>query len=197
MLTISNGLEQKTDLNIQPAKVRLKNTVKDGYCWLHKPEVEHIFSKCLSRQTLAAYEEICSGVGVSFEAIAAPRTGEDSIGLGNPIVPQSAPQLSVSDGSSEIESTGTHETYDMSTELLYQLLLSVQQSLVAERADRERQDCEVRALQIECERLTGKYTETTDVMCKCLHALDAITASVGALREEISESINRIALASS
>lgn len=191
LLITRNDLEEKTDLNIQPKQVRLTNTEKDGYCWLHKPEVAHIFSRCLSKQTLTAYEEICSGVGVNFEAIATPRACFQN-SLENPAIVQSAPQLSISEGSSEVGSIGMHETYDMSTELMYQLLLSAQQSMIAERTERESKECELRALQTEYERLSAKHSQITNVMYKSLGTLDSIAISVGELREEIYSSIEGI-----
>ncbi|KAL7940606.1 hypothetical protein V8C42DRAFT_337093 [Trichoderma barbatum] len=190
---LAKHIKQKTDLNIQPAQVRLTNTERYGYYWLHKPEVAHIFSKCLSRQTLAAYEEICSGVGVNFEAVAASRACFQN-SLENLVIIQSAPQLSVSEGSSEVESIGTRETYDMSTELMHQLLLSAQQCLVAERVERESKECEIRALEAKYERLSAERTQTTNIMYKCLTTLDVITASVLELREEINRSMERTVL---
>ncbi|KAL7940066.1 hypothetical protein V8C42DRAFT_356493 [Trichoderma barbatum] len=190
---ISYDLEQKTDLNIQPARVRLTNTERYGYYWLHKPEAAHIFSKCLSRQTIAAYEEICSGVGVNFEAVAASRACFQN-SLENPVIVQSAPQLSVPEGSSEVESIDTREAYDMSTELMHRLLLSAQQCLVAERVERESKECEIRALEAKYERLSAEHTQTTDIMYKCLTTLDVITASVRELREEINRSMERMVL---
>ncbi|KAL7936935.1 hypothetical protein V8C35DRAFT_294237 [Trichoderma chlorosporum] len=118
-----DNLEQKTHLDIQPARVRLINTEKDGYCWLHKPKVAHIFSRCLSRQTLAGYEEICSGVSVDFEAVAAPRVS-DQIFLERPEVTQTALQFPEHSGGLEIKAINMPETGDVSNELMYQLLLS-------------------------------------------------------------------------
>ncbi|KAL7783248.1 hypothetical protein V8C37DRAFT_414936 [Trichoderma ceciliae] len=188
---ISNDLEQKTGLNIPPAQVRLTNTEKYGYCWLRKPGAEHIFSRRLSRQTLAGYKEICSGVGVDFEAVAAPGVS-DQISLENPAIIQPAPQLSVLNGGSEIESIGTPET--MSNGAMFELLLTAHQGWVDERAASEKKDCEIRAVQTENERLNVKLRLTTDIMCKSLHALEAIAASLGGLREEITTSIERIVL---
>lgn len=171
--------------------MRTTNTAKDGYCWLYKPEAAHLFSRCLSRQPLSAYKQICSGIGDSFEAITAPGASEDTCSPRNFVLPPSTPQLPLSDSSPDIESFKTHEAYDIPTELLHELLLSIQQSLVTEREGRERQDSEMKMLQTECNQLTEKYSETTDAMGRCICVLDAITASVGELRKEISESIKR------
>lgn len=171
--------------------MRTTNTAKHGYCWQYTPEAAHLFSKCLSRQTLSAYKQICSGVGKSFEAIIAPRACEDISSSTNLVLPQSTPHLPVSNNCPEIESFSTHEAYDLSTELLHELHFSIQQSLVEEREERERQESELRRLQAEYGRLTEKYNETTDAMCGCLRALGAIAALVEDLREEISESIKR------
>lgn len=185
---MDNYLEKKTDLNIKPSRVRTTNTEKDGYCWLYKPEVAHLFSRCLSRQPLSTYEQLCSGVGDSFEAIAAPRAPKDPYSPRNLILPPPTPRAKLSNRNPEIEPFNKGETHDTPTEL-QELLLSIRQSLVTEREGRDAQKSEMMMLQTEYDRLTEKYNDTMDAMGRCIGILDVVTASVGELRYEISESI--------
>lgn len=187
---MDNDLEKKTDLNIKPSRVRTTNTEKDGYCWLYKPEVAHLFSRCLSRQPLSAYEQLCSGVGDSFEAIAAPRPPKDTYCPRNSVLPTTTPRAKLSNRNPRMNSFNKGETHDTSTEL-QELLLSIRQSLVTEREGRDAQESEMMMLQTKYDRLTEKYNDTMDAIGRCIGILDVVTASVGELRYKISESIKR------
>jgi hypothetical protein len=54
--------------------------VEDGYMWAALPEKEELFTRQLSKHSTGVYMELCQGVGVSFEAIAQPRSDTEGMG---------------------------------------------------------------------------------------------------------------------
>jgi hypothetical protein len=53
--------------------------IREGYMWGPLPEKEHLFNKHLftkqlSKHSIGAYMELCREIGVSFEAVAQPRS---------------------------------------------------------------------------------------------------------------------------
>ncbi|KAH7031049.1 uncharacterized protein B0I36DRAFT_267715 [Microdochium trichocladiopsis] len=71
---LSQHLQERLGLSIQPSNVRLHSTREDGYVWHFIPEVQHLFAKNLSEHSLRAYKELCEGVGKTFEAAVATST---------------------------------------------------------------------------------------------------------------------------
>lgn len=138
------------------------------------------------------YKRLCSEVGVTFLAIRVPRAGEDLSSLRNPVVMESTPPELALVGNISTGSSDSQDSCSVPTELLHQLLISVQQSLVVERADREMLEQEVRNLKAEREQLTTKYCLAADLMQSWLHALDVMAATVGELREDIGNSKQRM-----
>jgi hypothetical protein len=60
---------------IEPAQVRLKPDIQDGYMWNALLERQHLFTKQLSKHSVRAYMELCREVGKSFEAVAQENLG--------------------------------------------------------------------------------------------------------------------------
>ncbi len=60
---------------IEPAQVRLKSEVHDGYMWSALPERQHLFTKQLSKHSVGAYMELCREVDRSFKAVAQETLG--------------------------------------------------------------------------------------------------------------------------
>lgn len=129
---------------------------------------------------------------MTFEAIKAPRAGEDLSSLRTTVAMESTPPELALVGNISTGSSNAQNSCSMPTELLHQLLRSVQQSLVVERTEREMVEQEVRNLKAEREHLTLKYCFATDVMQSWLHTLDVMAATVEKLREDISGSKQRM-----
>ncbi|KAI1416943.1 hypothetical protein F5Y13DRAFT_185777 [Hypoxylon sp. FL1857] len=66
---LSEHINQKLGIEIEPPQVRLHTNTDDGYSWQVLPEKRHLFSKNLSDHSIKAYKELCEGVGATFEAI--------------------------------------------------------------------------------------------------------------------------------
>jgi hypothetical protein len=64
----------KLGISIKPAEVRLITRSDDPYTWQVLQEKQHLFTKHLSKHSIGAYRELYRGVGVSFEAIPAPKS---------------------------------------------------------------------------------------------------------------------------
>lgn len=191
-------------MTVEPAKVRLTNTAKECYSWSYRPEVAHLFSRNLSDHRLSAYEDLCSEVGVSFEAIT-PFGANGSIAVQTDaaapqlraILPQQ-PHHDRHSAAKTVEakkSRGERETF-------LQEMMQLQERLDAEEAGKRRLEQELEAARAECGRLTRECTETAErfiasetLLCKCLHTLESIPTSVAELREEISEAIGQNAFA--
>lgn len=127
---------------------------------------------------------------MTFEAIKAPRAGEDLSSLRTTVAMEPAPPELASDISPG--SSSTQDSCSMPTELLHQLLRSVQQSLVVERTEREMLEQEVRNLKTEREHLTLKFCLARDIMQSWHHTLDVMAATVEELHGEINGSKQRI-----
>jgi len=77
-IQLTSPTEEKLNLSIAPARVRLKPAAIDGYMWQKPPEKNHLFEKQLSKQSVGVYVELYHGINVWFEAVALPRHGNIS-----------------------------------------------------------------------------------------------------------------------
>ncbi|KAJ3577118.1 hypothetical protein NPX13_g3450 [Xylaria arbuscula] len=68
-IALSQHIEAKLGLRLDPSKVRLHTTREDAYSWKMLPEMQHLFSKNLSDHSIGAYKDLCDNVGVAFEAV--------------------------------------------------------------------------------------------------------------------------------
>lgn len=68
--------------------MRLNPTKSDVYAWNFLPEAAHLFAKCLSKHGVVACQQLKSGIGRSFEAVAT--RGQLQLGP-SPTVPKSLP----------------------------------------------------------------------------------------------------------
>jgi hypothetical protein len=73
--TLISHLECTLGIAVEPAQVRLKPDVQNGYMWNALPERQHLFTKQLSKHSVGAYMELCREVGKSFEAVAQKNLG--------------------------------------------------------------------------------------------------------------------------
>lgn len=68
--------------------MRLNPTKSDVYAWNFLPEAAHLFAKCLSKHGVVACQQLKSGIGRSFEAVAT--RGQLQLGP-SPTAPKSLP----------------------------------------------------------------------------------------------------------
>lgn len=57
--------------SITPSDVRLVTSENDPYRWSYVTGVAHFFTKNLSDHSISVYKQLCSGVGITFEAVSA------------------------------------------------------------------------------------------------------------------------------
>ena len=66
---LADHLEYTLRIVVEPAQVRLKPDVQDGYMWNTLSERQYLFTKQLSKHSVGAYLELYREVGESFEAV--------------------------------------------------------------------------------------------------------------------------------
>lgn len=68
-LSANATIEERTGISVKPSEVRLLTSRDDGYSWKYLTEVEHLFSRNISKHSIGAYRELCAGLGKKFEAV--------------------------------------------------------------------------------------------------------------------------------
>ncbi|KAJ6436092.1 TPR domain protein [Purpureocillium lavendulum] len=162
-------------LVIEPIKVRLVNTDKEGYTWLFRPEVAHLFRKNFSQYGDSAFKELCAGIGVSFEAAPSSSTPHVGIGKGR----ESA--LSTSRQQQEVRSTdaatGEEATRSDQVAPLQKISQLEEQLSVAEAKERR--------------GMVERIIAGEILLSKCMYVLASMPTSILELRDEIRDAIGR------
>ncbi|KAI9776363.1 MAG: hypothetical protein M1839_000443 [Geoglossum umbratile] len=91
---LSEHIQSKIGISIEPSQVRLITCVDDPYNWTFLPEKWHLFGKHLSKHSIGAYMELCRDVGISFEAVAAGASTQCTAQVKQDDAPPSQPDVS-------------------------------------------------------------------------------------------------------
>ncbi|KAJ6436076.1 hypothetical protein O9K51_11389 [Purpureocillium lavendulum] len=198
---LADHIEQRTGWAIEPAKVRLVPTDKEWYSWSFRPAAAHLFSKNLSDHNAVAYNELCTGVGVTFEAVPLPFITD--AGAASPC-PDSGAQLDEApprqqrQSSAETPEPGETSMAGGESGALLQRVRRLQELVDAADVGKRLLEQELEAVRVECARLGEERRGTTEraiareiLLCKCLDVLNAIPTSVAELKDEISEALGR------
>ena len=186
------------------------NTAKCRYSWSYGPEVAHLFSKNLSEHGSPAYVELCSGVGISFEATTSldaknakrqlrailPRQSQQ---------PRQSRQLHQYHHGEYVTTRRVGEEKPLGkTNTLLARMAQLQETLDVEEARTRQSEENLEAARAECHRLSWECMEMSDqcitreiLLCKCLSTLDSIPAYLAELRGEICQAIGQNAFTAS
>ncbi|KAG9230080.1 hypothetical protein BJ875DRAFT_385931 [Amylocarpus encephaloides] len=77
---LSEHLNDRLGITIDPSQVRLKTSPDDVYVWERLSEKEHLFSKNISDHLIGALKELYQEVGLSIEAVVKNKLREHTTG---------------------------------------------------------------------------------------------------------------------